>query len=105
MNLSIEEMNLNWNEDSKDGGDHLNLKGAKKASAFLGNWLKQKLELPDRRTEENYQLWNTQLETYHKLIEQNNAKGNLSLTQSTKTIANQVLKSSGFSQAQESISP
>lgn len=70
-----------------------------------GNWLKQKLELPDRRTEENYQLWNTQLETYHKLIEQNNAKGNLFLTQSTKTIANQVLKSSGFSQAQESISP
>jgi hypothetical protein len=34
MNLSIEEMNLNWNEDSKDGGDHLNLKGAKKRPPF-----------------------------------------------------------------------
>jgi hypothetical protein len=105
MNLSVEEMDINWNEDSKDGGDHLNLKGAQKATTFLGSWLKNKLELPDHRAEESYQPWNTQLEKYHKLIEQNNAKGNLSLTQSAKTIANQVLKSSGFSQAQESISP
>lgn len=102
MNLSIEEMDINWNEDSMDGGDHLNLKGAQKATAFLGFWLKNELKLPDHRTEESYQLWNAQLEKYHKLIEDNTTKGSLSLTQGATELANQVLKTSGFSQVQNS---
>lgn len=96
MNLAVGEMDINWNKDSRDGGDHLNLKGAQKATAFLGTWLKENLNLPDHRKDEDYQQWNTQLEQYHKFLEKNGTDGNLFLAQPAKTVADQLSKSSGL---------
>ncbi len=46
------EMAIDWNTDTPDGGLHLNVFGAEKAAAWLGERLVQDLKLPDRRREE-----------------------------------------------------
>ena len=38
-NLKLDTLNLNWQEDYRDGGDHLNSKGAKKFIKVLGQYL------------------------------------------------------------------
>lgn len=48
LNLELKKQ-INWKKDSVDGGDHLNIKGAKKTSAYLGEYLKKEYGLPDRR--------------------------------------------------------
>ena len=35
-----DELGIDWNFDSRDGGDHLNYYGAIKASEFVGNIIK-----------------------------------------------------------------
>ena len=52
LNLLAEEIGLDWNRDTRDRGDHLNLFGADKVTAWLGNLLQQEYAFPDRREEE-----------------------------------------------------
>ena len=42
LNLELKEQ-INWKKDSVDGGDHLKIKGAKKTSAYLGEYLKKSM--------------------------------------------------------------
>lgn len=56
MNL-ISDLNINWREDTKDRGDHLNYKGAKKVTAFLGKYIKELNLLEDHRNDERYDNW------------------------------------------------
>ena len=42
LNLQVRELGINWQEDSYDKGDHLNLYGAQKVTAWLGKYLKEK---------------------------------------------------------------
>jgi hypothetical protein len=63
---NIEEMGLNWEEDTSDGGEHLNVYGAEKASRWFGKYLKEHFEIPDRRTDDAISaLWAEKCETYH----------------------------------------
>ena len=40
IDLNLEKsLKINWKKDSKDGGDHMNLAGAKKVTRFLGRYL------------------------------------------------------------------
>lgn len=48
---------IDWEKDTFDGGDHLNLSGAKKATGSLGAYLKENYALPDHRCEEKYENW------------------------------------------------
>lgn len=66
MNLCNDEIGINWTEDSRDGGDHLNLSGAEKASAYFGSWLKEQYGLTDHREDSAYESWNHVLEKYQK---------------------------------------
>ena len=56
MNLS-DDVNINWAEDTKDRGDHLNYSGAKKVTMALGNYLEQLHILEDHRNDERYDNW------------------------------------------------
>lgn len=56
MNLS-DDVNINWTEDTKDRGDHLNYSGAKKVTMALGNYLEQLHILEDHRNDERYDNW------------------------------------------------
>lgn len=57
LNLKVDELQLDWAKDSLDGGDHLNLSGAEKATEYLGAYLKEHYELADHREEKAYAAW------------------------------------------------
>lgn len=54
---------INWFEDSKDGGIHLNYKGAVKISSILGQYLKEHYGLEEKHLDQ----WDKDLETYKKV--------------------------------------
>ena len=69
LNLQIRELGIDWKEDSYDKGDHLNLYGAQKVTAWLGGYLKEKYEMPDHRNDPSYEDWNQMEEKYEKEIQ------------------------------------
>ena len=58
MNLMWEDIGLDWNTDTKDGGDHMNSSGAEKVSAYIADYLEENYELTDHRDDEFYEDWN-----------------------------------------------
>lgn len=58
LNLKEEELGIDWERDSLDKGDHLNLSGAWKVTDFIGTYLHENFDLPDRREDEAYASWN-----------------------------------------------
>ena len=57
LNLMQEELGIDWNTDTKDGGDHLNLAGSKKVTGFLAQYLNDGYALTDHRGEAGYEKW------------------------------------------------
>lgn len=50
IDLNLDKgIDIDWSSDTKDGGDHLNLAGAKKVTKFMGKYLRKNFDLPDRR--------------------------------------------------------
>lgn len=42
IDLNLEDgLQINWKKDTKDAGDHLNLSGAKKVTAFMGEYFRE----------------------------------------------------------------
>lgn len=64
MNTLGDEVSIDWQSDTVDMGDHLNYYGAKKVSAYLGDYLAKNYSLPDRRGNAEYAAWNEALERY-----------------------------------------
>ena len=69
LNLQIRELGIDWQEDSYDKGDHLNLYGAQKVTAWLGGYLKEKYGMPDHRSDPSYEDWKQMEEKYEKEIQ------------------------------------
>lgn len=57
------DIGIDWMSDTPDGGTHLNLLGAKKVSAFLGQYLLSEYDLSTERIE----TWNLDLQVYQKI--------------------------------------
>lgn len=57
FNQVIDEIGLDWDVDSKDGGEHLNLSGASKFSRYLATVLTKNYQLPDHRDDPAYASW------------------------------------------------
>ena len=64
LNYDNKKIGIDWDKDTSDGGDHLNLFGAEKVSIYLGKYLKDNYDLPDHRNEEKYSYWNNDYKTY-----------------------------------------
>lgn len=58
--------NIDWISDTKDKGIHLNYKGAKKVSKYIGNYLKETSLLEDHRNDEKYKDWHIAYQKYLK---------------------------------------
>ena len=65
---NIKETGFDWQTDSRDGGNHLNYSGAKKISAWLGDYLKRQYQLTDHRKDNQYQRWQQDVTAYNRII-------------------------------------
>lgn len=64
LNLMNDQIKINWKNDTRDQGDHLNHFGAVKVSAFLSEYLIKAASLNDHRTDNAYSRWNEELKQY-----------------------------------------
>lgn len=68
INLNmIEEVDIDWQKDTRDKGDHLNYFGAKKVSKYLGEYLKNLNIISSKKNDSNYNDWNMLYEKYKNL--------------------------------------
>ena len=51
FNTMLDEIELDWQTDSLDGGDHINYNGTVKTTGYLKDYLKENYDLPDHRTD------------------------------------------------------
>jgi len=72
LNLHLDDMKFDWKKNTPDGGDHLNIYGAEKVTEFLGEYLHENYDLPDRRNDEKYSRWYEDSKIFHRDVE--NAK-------------------------------
>ncbi len=68
LNSKIEEIGIDWAEDTSDHGDHMNVKGAKKVTLYFGKYLSENFDLTDRRADANFVAWNDELQPYDQLV-------------------------------------
>ena len=66
MNYLIDEIGLNWEMDSYDGGDHMNVRGAEKVSAYLGQYLADMGIFENKKENPDYAQWNEALQKYNE---------------------------------------
>ena len=64
LDLNVQKLDINWETDSLDHGDHLNYLGARKVTAYLGQWLWNTDLFTDKRADPAYTHWNQQYERF-----------------------------------------
>lgn len=64
LNLELEEIGINWDLDTSDGGDHLNVYGAEKVALYLGKYLTENYEFVNRKNDVNFSKWNDDYQKY-----------------------------------------
>ncbi len=57
LNLLTEELDLDWNEDTMDEGNHVNFSGSEKVTKYIGEYLRNNYALEDHRGDEDYEDW------------------------------------------------
>lgn len=70
LNLNTEELGIDWNLDTLDGGDHINYNGCRKVTAYLQQYLQTHYTLPDRRKDARYEAWDKRTAEFEKLLPQ-----------------------------------
>lgn len=70
LNLHDDRISINWQTDTRDKGDHLNHKGAVKASRFLAAYLNELGVCTDKRADPAYTGWNEALQRYELFVSQ-----------------------------------
>jgi len=69
LNEMREEVPIDWNEDTRDRGDHLNNAGMRKVCRWLGPWLRDTYGVEDHRDDPAYnETWTDMFEEYMERI-------------------------------------
>lgn len=64
----IDDMRIDYDTDTYDGGLHMNLSGAEKFTSYLGKLLKEKFKLPDqRRNNQLAKIWQEKMDFYYAM--------------------------------------
>ncbi|AEB06561.1 hypothetical protein Corgl_0443 [Coriobacterium glomerans PW2] len=69
LNDEKHDTGVDWSHDTRDFGDHVNIFGAKKVSASLGEILSSRYNLPDHRGDPAYRGWETALARYDRRVD------------------------------------
>lgn len=70
-----DEIGLDWQEDTYDGGLHLNLSGAEKLSVYFGEYLSNSIGLEDNRSDTDLSAqWDEKAALYHQMAEMQRAE-------------------------------
>ena len=62
------DLDINWGTDTLDRGEHLNIRGARKVTAWLGVYL-QNTGLMDKREDAAYAAWQEDLEAFQEMVD------------------------------------
>lgn len=57
MNTKVDEIGFDWEHDTKDRGNHLNIYGAEKVTPYVGNFISENYKLTDHRTNPKFDHW------------------------------------------------
>ena len=68
FNLAPYEIDINWETDTRDAGDHLNYFGAEKLTEEVGDLLDARYMLPDHRGDDAFSSWDEKYEQYVELV-------------------------------------
>ena len=68
FNFEADKIGIDWNVDTRDGGNHLNSRGAEKLSNYVGKIFADNYGLPDHREDEAYKSWDEAYEKYADII-------------------------------------
>ena len=66
MNIMRKEIPIDWKNDTRDKGDHLNFNGALKVTDFVGKYLSERYALPDHREDPRFKEWDVALQQFNK---------------------------------------
>ncbi len=70
IDMNLSDVDIDWQTETRDKGNHLNYAGALKTTDFLGKYLKEHYDLPDRRADADYApLWNESLSEFRQRME------------------------------------
>lgn len=64
----VEEIGIDWNTDTYDKGDHLNLDGAEKMTEYIARYLTSEQDLEDHRNDAAYRSWNELYAAYEQEV-------------------------------------
>ena len=64
-------LEIDWVNETKDEGSHLNYSGAKKVSHYLGNYLFENNLVVNHKDDNKYDDWNKAYSKYQRLIDFN----------------------------------
>lgn len=64
LNDHLEDVGIDFATDFYDYGSHVNALGQAKCTAYLGGYLEEHYDLPDRRGQEAYESWNEAYRLY-----------------------------------------
>lgn len=70
LNTGPTKVDIDWTTETRDAGDHLNLYGAQKVSAYIGGYLSRSYNLPDHRSDAAFSSWNDSLKRYQQQVQE-----------------------------------
>lgn len=68
LDIRQEELDFDWSTDTRDAGNHLNCRGAKKVTEFVGSYLHAHYDLPDHRSDPTYEQWHSDYLQYSRIV-------------------------------------
>ena len=69
FNIVADEIGIDWNNDTLDGGDHMNYFGSLKLTEYFGKYLEDKKLLESHKDDEYYNKWNEDYLKYQKEVD------------------------------------
>jgi len=64
LNYHIDDMGIDWDTDTMDGGNHMSFDGSKKTTAFMEEYIEDNYDLTDHRGDPLYEGWFKDNEEY-----------------------------------------